>query len=269
MQQKGRCVVSFSNANLASKPAVRSRASLKRLAAALALVVVGGMGLTLAGEEPAKPKDEPPKPKHAPSTRKAKRPPTARIQKNLDLASKTKVEFRQPAELAYKDFNELVLQAGTFENANAGELGLPSKFQLLCYNDQPVGPTIRVRRGTTFHIRVKNALPVKEKAPRHQVNNNSEQPHDLCMTNLHTHGLHVSPAGNADNIDVCIKPQQEFTFEYTVPADHPSGTFWYHPHRHGSVAYQLSNGLAGALIVEGSRRDGIADLEDVPEIAAA
>src|SRR5260370_904019 len=168
MQQKGRCVVSFSNANLASKPAVRSRASLKRLAAALALVVVGGMGLTLAGEEPAKPKDEPPKPKHAPSTRKAKRPPTARIQ-----------------------------------------------------------------------------------------------------TNLHTHGLHVSPAGNADNIDVCIKPQQEFTFEYTVPADHPSGTFWYHPHRHGSVAYQLSNGLAGALIVEGSRRDGIADLEDVPEIAAA
>jgi FtsP/CotA-like multicopper oxidase with cupredoxin domain/peroxiredoxin len=66
-----------------------------------------------------------------------------------------------------------------------------------------------------------------------------------------------------------IKPQGEFTFEYTVPADHPSGTFWYHPHRHGSVAYQLSNGLAGALIVEGSRRDGIADLEDVPEIAAA
>ena len=62
---------------------------------------------------------------------------------------------------------------------------------------------------------------------------------------------------------------EDFTFEYTIPADHPSGTFWYHPHRHGSVAYQLSNGLAGALIVEGSRQDGIADLEDIPEVAAA
>src|SRR5262249_14710053 len=65
------------------------------------------------------------------------------------------------------------------------------------------------------------------------------------------------------------EPQEEFISEYTVPGDRPAGTFWYHPHRHGSVAYQLSNGLAGALIVEGSRHDGIADLEDVPEIAAA
>jgi FtsP/CotA-like multicopper oxidase with cupredoxin domain/peroxiredoxin len=254
--------VSFKNGNRDSEPAVRSRAALKRLTGAVSLVVLGAVGSSLAWEEPAKPKDEPP-------GRQAKRPPAARIQTNLALASQTNVEFRQPVELAYKDFNELVVQEGTFERSNAGELGLPSKFQLLCYNGQPVGPTIRVRRGTTFHIRVKNALPAQGAAPAHQVNNNNEQPHELCTTNLHTHGLHVSPAGNADNISVDVKPQEEFTFEFTVPADHPSGTFWYHPHRHGAVAYQLSNGLAGALIVEGSPRDGIVDLEDIPEIAAA
>ena len=47
-----------------------------------------------------------------------------------------------------------------------------------------------------------------------------------------------------------IEPQEEFTFEYDIRDDHPSGTFWYHPHKHGSVAYQWSNGVAGALIVE-------------------
>jgi FtsP/CotA-like multicopper oxidase with cupredoxin domain/peroxiredoxin len=259
----------FSKGNRDNKPVMRSRALPRWLAGLAVLAALWVFGLTSAQDDPPKPQGDPAKPKEAPTGRRAKRPPPTRIQTKLELASQTKVEFRQPVELAYKDFNELVVQAGTFESGHAGELGLPSKFQLLCYNDQPVGPTIRVRRGTTFHIRVKNALPAAAAAPAHQADNNSEQPHELCTTNLHTHGLHVSPAGNADNVFVDVKPQEEFTFEYSVPADHPSGTFWYHPHRHGSVAYQLSNGLAGALIVEGPPRDGIADLEDVPEIAAA
>lgn len=260
--------MSFRSGKRDSEPAVRSRASLGWLRSAGALAVLAVLGFTLAWE-PARPKDKPAKPKDELPGRQAKRPPVARIQTDLKLASQTKVEFRQPVELAYKDFNELVLQAKTFDVGNAAGLGLPAKFQLLCYNDQAVGPTIRVRRGTTFHIRVKNTLPANPDAKPPVINNNNEQPHEFCTTNLHTHGLHVSPAGNADNIFVDIEPGKEFTFEYTVPADHPSGTFWYHPHRHGSVAYQLSNGLAGALIVEGSRRDGIANLEDVPEIAAA
>ncbi len=41
-------------------------------------------------------------------------------------------------------------------------------------------------------------------------------------TNFHTHGLHVSP----------------------------SGTFWYHPHHHMSVAKQMFAGLAGVIIIE-------------------
>jgi peroxiredoxin len=41
-----------------------------------------------------------------------------------------------------------------------------------------------------------------------------------------------------------------------------AGTFWYHPHRHGSVALQVSSGMSGALIIEGG-------LDDVPEIKQA
>src|SRR5436190_23993 len=42
------------------------------------------------------------------------------------------------------------------------------------------------------------------------------------------------------------------------------------PHTHGSVAYQMANGMAGALIVEGRSPSGnVRDLEEVPEIAPA
>jgi len=87
-------------------------------------------------------------------------------------------------------------------------------------------------------------------------------PHHFNTTNLHFHGLHVSPSGMADNIFRKIEPGQRAEIEIAIPADHTRGTAWYHPHHHGSADIQLTSGLAGALIVEG-------DFEDVPEIAAA
>jgi hypothetical protein len=198
--------VKFGNGNRDGEPGAGPKASRKGLprVAGLAVITLLGFALPWQGlaspkDEPAKPKDVPAKPKDQPQGRRAKRPPAARIQTDLVRASQTNVEFRQPVEFAYKDFNELVVQAATFDVGNAGELGLPSKFELLCYNGLPVGPTIRVRRGTTFHIRVKNALPAAKEAA-HTSDDTFEQPHELCTTNLHTHGLHVSPAGNADNI---------------------------------------------------------------------
>jgi FtsP/CotA-like multicopper oxidase with cupredoxin domain len=35
-----------------------------------------------------------------------------------------------------------------------------------------------------------------------------------------------------------------------VPKDHPTGTYWYHPH-HGTVADQIYAGLVGAVLVRG------------------
>jgi FtsP/CotA-like multicopper oxidase with cupredoxin domain len=80
--------------------------------------------------------------------------------------------------------------------------------------------------------------------------------------NLHTHGLHVSPAGNADNVFLNVPPGYDHQLEIPLPADHPAGLFWYHPHRHGGVTQQLRAGMAGMLIVRG-------DIDEIEEVAAA
>jgi FtsP/CotA-like multicopper oxidase with cupredoxin domain len=69
-------------------------------------------------------------------------------------------------------------------------------------------------------------------------------------TNLHVHGLHVSPNGNSDNVLLSIDPGVSFDYEYQLPEDHPLGVYWYHPHHHGNVAAQVFGGLYGAIIVE-------------------
>jgi FtsP/CotA-like multicopper oxidase with cupredoxin domain len=57
-------------------------------------------------------------------------------------------------------------------------------------------------------------------------------------------------------------PGKSYDVEITLPADHTRGTYWYHPHHHGSADVQVASGMAGAIIVEG-------DFADVPEIAQA
>ena len=69
-------------------------------------------------------------------------------------------------------------------------------------------------------------------------------------TNLHVHGLHVSPQANSDNVFVEVMPGASFDYGYRLPPDHPPGVYWYHPHHHGLVAGQIFAGLFGAIIVE-------------------
>ena len=98
----------------------------------------------------------------------------------------------------------------------------------------------------------------------------SNTPHNFNTTNFHTHGLHVDPDGCSDNVLRVMKPRAkeedpapEYDIEVKIPEDHPSGTFWYHAHLHGSTALQVSSGMAGALIIEGG------GLDQIPEIAQA
>jgi FtsP/CotA-like multicopper oxidase with cupredoxin domain/peroxiredoxin len=132
------------------------------------------------------------------------------------------------------------------------------RVHLRSYNGQLVGPTLRAKPGDVFKIRVDNRLPEIPEASAHAIN----VPHALNSTNIHTHGLHVSPEGNSDNPYRDIKPGQAQDYEIKIPKNHVAGTFWYHPHRHGSVALQVSSGMSGALIIEGG-------LDDVTEIKAA
>ncbi|GAA2123453.1 multicopper oxidase family protein [Kocuria atrinae] len=98
------------------------------------------------------------------------------------------------------------------------------------FNGSLPGPTLRVRPGDTLRVAMTNGL----EAP----------------TNLHVHGLHVSPEDNGDNPFVSIAPGDSFDYDFSLPDDHPPGTYWYHPHRHGHVADQLAAGLYGAIVVE-------------------
>ncbi|WP_347906057.1 multicopper oxidase family protein [Pseudomonas purpurea] len=114
-----------------------------------------------------------------------------------------------------------------------------------------VAPTIEVTPGDTVRVTLANELPEESHCDAHQMN--SDEPHCFNATNLHSHGLWVSPSGNSDNVLLSINPKVTFQYEYNIPADHPAGTFWYHPHRHGSTAIQVASGMAGALIIRGDR----------------
>jgi FtsP/CotA-like multicopper oxidase with cupredoxin domain len=108
-----------------------------------------------------------------------------------------------------------------------------------------------------LNIRIVNKLP-SDNTPcpdmNHEGMNNA--PVGVDTTNLHTHGLHVSPRGNSDNVFVQICPDGGcFDYQYQIPNNHPAGTLWYHPHKHGSAAVQVANGMAGALIVRGAIDD--------------
>src|SRR6266511_4122190 len=100
----------------------------------------------------------------------------------------------------------------------------------LGFNGTSPGPTLRVRPGALLQVRLVNHLDQR--------------------TNLHTHGLHVSPEDHGDNPFVTIDPGATFDYTYRIPTSHPAGTFWYHPHHHGHVADQIFGGLAGALLVD-------------------
>ncbi|MEM8640889.1 MAG: multicopper oxidase family protein [Cyanobacteria bacterium P01_G01_bin.54] len=114
-----------------------------------------------------------------------------------------------------------------------------------------VAPLIEVEPGDTIRVDLNNQLPADPSCINQPKDVNI--PHCFNGTNLHTHGLWISPTGNSDNVLLSINPGVPFQYEYNLPPDHPAGTFWYHPHRHGSTALQVSSGMAGALIVRGDR----------------
>ena len=139
------------------------------------------------------------------------------------------------------------------------------------YNGKSPGPTLTMVPGDTLDIDLINELPALHDDCTDDVN----QFHGLHTTNLHTHGLHVSPTTDstgqfdADNIFISVTPKGQFVpcdeicgapvaenfrehrtrFRFEIGPDHPSGTFWYHSHKHGATQAQVAGGLAGPLIV--------------------
>ena len=99
------------------------------------------------------------------------------------------------------------------------------------YNGSYVGPTLQVHPGDTLIVNLVNHLNE--------------------TTNLHFHGMHVSPSGNADNVFLSIPPGQSFRYVVHIPMDQPTGTYWYHSHDMMEGEEQVFGGLSGAIIVDG------------------
>jgi FtsP/CotA-like multicopper oxidase with cupredoxin domain len=166
-------------------------------------------------------------------------------------------------------------------------------IQTATYNASLPGPTLRVRPGDLLQIRLINnlALPGQTPPPQRIVRcgepasamvmdaamSAGADPAMFLLTNLHTHGLQVSPQGNGDNPLIDLKPGETCDYSIQVPPlsneaackqgppyclPQPAGLFWYHPHRHMSTSKQSWAGLAGAIIVEG-------DIDRIPAAVAA
>ncbi len=130
------------------------------------------------------------------------------------------------------------------------------QLELRSYSGCLTSPLIEVLPGDTLHIALRNALSANDPTCGATPAPYLQLPSGVgCFntTNLHTHGLHVSPSGISDNVLRTMGPAKTYPVRIAIPSDHPAGTFWYHAHMHGSTAVGVSSADAGVLIVRGTR----------------
>ncbi|ETW05451.1 hypothetical protein, variant [Aphanomyces invadans] len=157
---------------------------------------------------------------------------TASPQRLYTHNARARVEHRPSA--IRRDIHDIVQTATVFV-LNVAELRVDLTMQndtslaftTRAYNGRVPGPTIYAVAGDTFHIMLHNLL----------------LPGTANETSLHLHGLHVA------NDLTPVLPSQANMLTYHIPLDHPSGTYWYHPHRHGQLNSQISGLMAGAFII--------------------
>jgi suppressor of ftsI len=160
-----------------------------------------------------------------------------------DRANAAREPLIQPPEIRSWDGVLNATFTAAQDRMRLGEYEFPG----FLYNDSYLPPLLRVRLGDIMRIRLRNNL--------------SDDP-----TNLHFHGMNVSPRGRSDNVFINVRPGREFEYEVIVPRSgrQEPGLFWYHPHDHGFVNKQMLGGLSGGLVVDGSETL-FPMLKDLPE----
>jgi len=108
-----------------------------------------------------------------------------------------------------------------------------------CFNGMYTGPILRVRPGDLLELTVINDGEMN--------------------TNIHFHGLQVSPDDYGDSVFTVIPLGHQYTYRFRIPEYHHPGTYWYHAHSHTTTQRQVMQGVAGTLIVDG-------ELERWPEL---
>ena len=118
-------------------------------------------------------------------------------------------------------------------------------------------PTLQVEPGERLIIHINNelrSLTIPDfYDPKYMPKGQTVPLYPTMMTsapfNLHVHGAHVSPRGNADNVLLHIDAGMSNTYVYDIPKNMTPGTYWYHSHLHTLTASQTYYGLAGMLLV--------------------
>lgn len=121
-------------------------------------------------------------------------------------------------------------------------------------------PTIRVHPGEWIELTVRNeARPLGGRTN---------------AVNIHFHGLTVSPSAPGDDVIATFARYGEVLhYRVRIPREHEPGLYWYHPHIHGETYADVTNGMSGAIVVEGlqqhlpalaAMRERIIMLRDVP-----
>jgi FtsP/CotA-like multicopper oxidase with cupredoxin domain len=123
-----------------------------------------------------------------------------------------------------------------------------------------VAPLIRASPGERVRLRFVNGLP--DSGATNLLG------HPKYPTNIHVHGLHVSPGSDArsclpaDDVHRSVAPGGgELWFDYDLGHQRPGSLALYHPHLHGTVAEQMWSGLVGAIDVSDG---GITSLAPYP-----
>lgn len=116
------------------------------------------------------------------------------------------------------------------------------------YQGKEIPPVIHASPGQTIQVDYRN----------HLTSHSGEQcTHGSCsdMTNLHFHGLHVSPQAPQDDVlTMMAMPGESLHYRVEIPGDQPPGLYWYHTHPHGESYRQLLDGMSGAIIIDGMER---------------
>ena len=118
----------------------------------------------------------------------------------------------------------------------------------LGYNGPILGPTIRVRRGDSVRVAVRNGLAED--------------------TTIHWHGLHV-PAEMDGGPHQVIGVGQTWRPEFVI--DQEAATLWYHPHLLDKTAEQAYRGLGGFFLIDDEVSDRLPlprsyGVDDIPVI---
>ena len=140
------------------------------------------------------------------------------------------------------------------------------------------GPTLYLKRGDWLRVDLENSLDFPTSAfpyasdPKARVAKAIIDATGECLpygepnvTSLHVHGLHTNVDGYGDYPLKMAHPQETVPYHLYVRPDHPTGTFWYHPHAKDSASLQEAGMMAGVLIVEDDANAWPSSLSDMTD----